>query len=90
MGSIAVRGPSDEILRQSQAVFRHRSQGWTPWARATPERSGPVHGDHVFASIQSLRAIDAINPREWDVVMVDEFHHSEAPTYRRLLERFLP
>jgi hypothetical protein len=48
-------------------------------------------GDHVFASIQSLsRHIESIDPAAWDVVIVDEFHHAEAVTYQRLLERLDP
>ncbi len=31
-----------------------------------------------------------MDPEAWDVVIVDEFHHSEAPTYRRLLEHLRP
>ena len=50
-------------------------------------------GDHVFASIQSLHAqgrIDALDPEHYDGVIVDEFHHAEAPTYERLLEHVNP
>ena len=46
---------------------------------------------HVFASIQSLhRTIDTLDPDQFDVVIVDEFHHAEADTYRRLLDRLKP
>jgi superfamily II DNA or RNA helicase len=42
----------------------------------------------VFASIQSLAQVDLtqLDPSAFDVVIVDEFHHAAAPTYRRLLE----
>ena len=42
--------------------------------------------------MQSLRRIDlgALDPAAYDVVIVDEFHHAEAPTYRRLLEHLRP
>jgi len=53
----------------------------------------PSRGDHVFASIQSLHAqnrIESIDPEHYEVVIVDEFHHAEAPTYERLLERLRP
>jgi superfamily II DNA or RNA helicase len=80
----------DEILRQSQEVYRV--------VLADPEfgeryigAERPVLGTHVFASIQSLAGrVDQIQPDEFDVVIVDEFHHAEAPTYRRLLERLNP
>ena len=47
----------------------------------------PRHWKHVFASVQSLdRDQDA--PDKWDVLVIDEFHHAEAASYRRLLSRF--
>ena len=48
----------------------------------------PREWRHVFASIQSLHAMDLerLDPDRFDVVYVDEFHHAEAPTYRRLLD----
>ena len=40
----------------------------------------PVRGTHVFASIQSLsRSIEQFDPTSFDVVIIDEFHHAEAP-----------
>ncbi len=80
----------DEILLQSQQVFR-----WVLNDMSFGERhvgsERPVVGEHVFASIQSLsRRLDDIPPDAFDVVIVDEFHHSEAPTYRKLLDRLHP
>lgn len=49
--------------------------------------------DHIFASIQSLTKLDLerhLDPKHFDVVIVDEFHHAEAPTYRRLLSHVQP
>ncbi len=47
---------------------------------------------HVFASVQSLANSDLVEiaPERFDVVVIDEFHHAEAPTYLRLLEHFRP
>ena len=47
----------------------------------------PRRWKHVFASVQSLDR-DAEAPDSWDVLVIDEFHHAEAVTYRRLLDRF--
>jgi hypothetical protein len=46
----------------------------------------------VFASIQSLSTPGAElpSPDRFDVVYVDEFHHAEANTYRRLLDYLQP
>ena len=34
--------------------------------------------------------IEEFDPKSFDVVIVDEFHHAEADTYRRLLEHLKP
>lgn len=80
----------DEILVQSQLVFQLVLRDPAFGERFVGSER-PVHGDHVFASIQSLhRHADAIDPAAWDIVIVDEFHHAEAETYRRLLNRLTP
>ena len=52
----------------------------------------PLVGRHVFASIQSLhgRRLESLDPEAYDVVVVDEFHHSEAATYTALLRHLRP
>ncbi|NUN49664.1 MAG: DUF3427 domain-containing protein [Candidatus Brocadiae bacterium] len=52
----------------------------------------PTRWKHVFASVQSLANLTLA---EWpadrfDMIVVDEFHHAAAPTYRRLLDHFRP
>lgn len=81
----------EEILAQSQATFRHALRDATfgePWVRGRR----PQAFEHVFASIQSLNAsgLEAIDPHHFDVLIVDEFHHAAAPSYRALLERLAP
>ena len=80
----------NEILEQSQEVFRLVLDDPAFGERfIAGER--PVRWNHVFASIQSLtRSIDQLDPKAFDVVIVDEFHHAEADTYRRLLEHLEP
>lgn len=52
----------------------------------------PERNTHVFASIQSLNAhgLDKIPSGAFDVVVIDEFHHAEARSYRRLMEQLEP
>ncbi len=52
----------------------------------------PTKWRHVFASIQSLSAqrLATIEPDHFDVVVIDEFHHAEAASYRRLLDHARP
>lgn len=80
----------NEILEQSQAVFQlvldDPSFGERYIAGERPER-----WSHVFASVQSLhRAVDQLDPSQFDVVIVDEFHHAEADTYIKLLKHLKP
>ena len=80
-----------EILDQSRAIFcqalRDESFGerWVDGAR-------PKRFEHVFASVQSLNTIDLENlaPEHFDVVIIDEFHHAAAPSYRKLLDHLRP
>ena len=80
-----------QILDQSRETFRHALRD-----RAFGElyASGlrPEQGTHVFASVQSLARIDltTVDPKRFDVVIVDEFHHAAAQTYDRLLKYLCP
>ena len=80
-----------EILAQTLATFRHALRDhafgelWVGGER--PERF-----EHVFASIQSLHAAGLVHldPSHFDVVVIDEFHHAAAATYRALLLHLRP
>jgi len=80
-----------EILEQSLRTYRETladgSFGEVYVGGARPER-----WRHVFASVQSLSSYDVTNlsADHFDVVVIDEFHHAEAPTYRRLLDHLRP
>ncbi len=82
----------EEILRQSLGCFRGvlRDHNFGDLFVGT-ER--PEQTEHLFMSIQTF------NSREWhrhtsyeyyDFVIVDEFHHAAAPSYRALLEHYRP
>ena len=74
-----------EILEQSLRTYREvltdPNFGELYVGGARPER-----WQHVFASVQSLTAYGVANiPADaFEVVVIDEFHHAEATTYRRL------
>ncbi|MEZ5143215.1 MAG: DUF3427 domain-containing protein [Acidimicrobiales bacterium] len=80
-----------EILDQSRRTFAHALRDasfgelWVGGAR-------PTGFEHVFASVQSLHAtgVDHIEPDHFDVVIIDEFHRTAAPSYQRLLDRLRP
>ncbi|MER5949258.1 DUF3427 domain-containing protein [Streptomyces sp. NPDC001904] len=52
----------------------------------------PRDWKHVFASVQSLtdQRLEQFAPDHFDIIVVDEFHHASASTYRRFLKHFKP
>jgi superfamily II DNA or RNA helicase/HKD family nuclease len=76
-----------EILEQSLRTYREvlgdPSFGELYVGSARPER-----WRHVFASVQSLTAygVDKIPADAYEIVVIDEFHHAEARTYRRIID----
>ena len=83
-----------EILDQSLVTFRNVLRDGN-FGEPMVGGSRPRAGRHVFASIQSLAATlrgrsELFPPDAFDVVIVDEFHHAEAPTYRALLDHVTP
>ena len=80
-----------EILRQSVGAFRQVLRDGS-FGELYVDGHRPDEWRHVFASVQSLAQLDLkdLNPDAFDVVIVDEFHHAAAPTYRRLLEHLFP
>lgn len=46
--------------------------------------------DFVFATVSSASNSVVLLERNFDYVVVDEFHHAAAPSYRALLERLAP
>src|SRR5262245_63037749 len=52
----------------------------------------PTRFEHVFASIQSISSSgpERIDPKHFDVVIVDEFHHAAAQSYERFLGHVNP
>ncbi|MEU8253698.1 DUF3427 domain-containing protein [Micromonospora inaquosa] len=78
----------EQILRQSLSTFR-QVMGDGSFGETLVAGEKPNGWKHVFASIQSLHRRE-VDPEAYDMVIVDEFHHAEAPTYARLLERLRP
>ncbi len=81
----------EEILRQSLSVFRQVMRDGA-FGELYVGGATPREWQHVFASVQSLNraALGDIDPTRFDMVIVDEFHHAEAPTYARLLNHLQP
>ncbi len=80
-----------EILQQSLRTYRE-VLGNAEFGELYVDGHRPDRWDHVFASVQSLSSYGITNiPADaYDVVVIDEFHHAEARTYRRLLDHLQP
>ena len=80
-----------EILEQSLRTYRE-VLGDASFGELYVGGERPERWRHVFASVQSLSAygVDGLPADQFDVVVIDEFHHAEATTYRRLLDHLRP
>ena len=80
-----------EILEQSLRTFREVMRDGA-FGELYVDGHRPDEWQHVFASIQSLAALDLtrLDPRRFSMAVVDEFHHAEAATYDRLLSHIEP
>jgi superfamily II DNA or RNA helicase len=80
-----------EILDQSMATFRHAMRDHQ-FGEMWVDGKRPKHFENVFASIQSLNAagLDNLDPNHFDIVIIDEFHHAAAASYRKILNHLEP
>jgi superfamily II DNA or RNA helicase len=80
-----------EILHQARDSF----------AKIMPEKRYGIyngkmkesHADVIFASIYTLSMkthLEQFQPDEFNLIIVDEFHHAAADSYKRALEYFQP
>ena len=81
----------EEILRQALNAFRVvlRDQNF---GELVTGGSGETTTSYLFCSIQSYNSRNLIDlpPHHFDYVIVDEFHHAAAPSYRELLTHLRP
>lgn len=77
----------DQSLRTYREVLADANFGELYVGGARPER-----WKHVFASVQSLTSygVGNIPADAYEIVVIDEFHHAQAATYRRILEHLQP
>ena len=81
----------NEILEQSRTTFRHVLRNGS-FGELWVDGTRPSQWEHVFASIQSITANNAnsLDPTQFDVVIIDEFHHAAANSYEALLNHIRP
>jgi superfamily II DNA or RNA helicase/diadenosine tetraphosphate (Ap4A) HIT family hydrolase len=81
----------EEILGQALSTYRAIRPHDTLGRYDGVEKS--TSAAVLFASIQTLSRqahLERFKRDEFDYIVVDEFHHAEAKTYRRLIEYFTP
>ncbi len=79
----------EEILTQSRDVYRQVAPGLELGLYNGSEKYPDA--DVVFASIQTItRRLDKFAPDAFDYIVVDEFHHAAATSYRRVIDHFSP
>ncbi|MGH0280443.1 DUF3427 domain-containing protein [Sinorhizobium meliloti] len=81
----------EEILNQAVETFR-RVRPNARIGRLSGEHQN-VNADLLFASIQTLARANHLSrfrPQEFDYIVIDEFHHAAAGTYRRVIDHFEP
>lgn len=79
----------EEILRQSRDVFRQVQPDGELGLYYGKEKQ--ANARIVFASVQTLSGhLQSFDPDEFDYIVVDEFHHAAAASYRKVIDYFRP
>ncbi|MGW2728116.1 DUF3427 domain-containing protein [Streptomyces sp. NPDC001494] len=80
-----------EILRQSLRTYREVLDD-ASFGELLHAGTEPRSWEHVFASVQSLNVsrLERLAPEHFDIIVIDEFHHATATTYRRVIDHFTP
>lgn len=80
-----------EILEQSLKTFRRINPNTSMGLYNGEEKKREA--DILFASVQTINRVSHLrnfSKDEFDYIVVDEFHHASASTYRRLIDYFQP
>ena len=83
----------DELLQQAEDSFR-KVRPEATFGRLGGGRA-EIDAEVVFASVQTLSqarylSAEGFAPDEFDYIVVDEFHHAAAASYRKVLRYFRP
>ncbi|MFI9603652.1 DUF3427 domain-containing protein [Streptomyces sp. NPDC052043] len=80
-----------EILKQSLRTYREVLND-ASFGELLHAGHDPREWNHVFASVQSLNVqrLERLASDHFDIIVIDEFHHAVATTYRRVIDHFTP
>jgi superfamily II DNA or RNA helicase/HKD family nuclease len=90
-GRILFVAHREEILTQAISTFRRIHPTGRIGRLAGVQRE--IEADFLFASVQTLGRINHLSyfrPDDFDYIVIDEFHHAAASTYRRIIDYFHP
>lgn len=82
----------EEILEQSISCFRGVLKDQN-FGELFVGSYRPDSLEHLFISVQSFNSADMTSKTSadyYDFIVVDEFHHAAAPTYKKLLDYYKP
>lgn len=84
-GKMLIVSHREELVRQPLKYFE---------CKTGVEMAGehaPADAEVISASVQSLtRRLQRFSPDEFDIIVIDEAHHSSSPSYRRVIDYFKP
>lgn len=78
-----------EHLSQAHETFKAVFRNGRTYGRVL-QGLGQTNADFVFATIQSANASLVLSKRNFDYIVIDEFHHAEAPSYQDLIAKLSP
>lgn len=80
-----------EILEQSLRWYREALNDGN-FGELYVDGQKPKRWQHVFASVQALKSdvLEGLDPRSFEVIVIDEFHHAAAKSYQTVLDHFKP
>lgn len=81
----------ERILEQAREMFRQVLKD-PDFGEVLSGSSGPITRDsHVFAMVQTLhRRLGQVEPEAYQVMYVDEAHHSTAASWESVIQHFVP
>lgn len=93
MGRILYVVHRNEIVEQARNSFIKVNNLIEDDVSIVNADSKDFSGKYVFATIQTLsrrKTLKIVNPKYFDYIIIDEYHHVAALTYKRLLNYFRP
>ena len=82
----------NQIVKQALKSYRKVFGGQVSMGMVTGKYQD-YDADFVFATIQTLSKTDILsqyNKEQWDLIIIDEAHHSSADSYKKIMDYFKP